>query len=381
MPPEISNINVISGNKIDVVFSEFVEKSLAENILNYNINNSIGNPATATRDISDSAIVHLNFSSAFLNGAENILTVKNVKDNAGNAIKSLNKTFYYYHPEVLDIVINEILFNPKNDGVDFVEIYNRSAKIVDLQEINLCSFDTIKNILISTNAIVQQTYLIQPGEYFVLTVDPDKVKSQYFTSNPGGFIKMNALPSFNNDKGIVVISDKSSDIIDIFKYSEKMHFALLKNVEGVSLERVDFNRLTQDATNWHSASENVGFATPGYKNSQFNNADSSDNAITISPQIFSPDNDGHDDLLDISYVFDKPDYIANVAIYDSNGRLMKSVAKNKRLDAKGIISWDGINETNEKCRIGIYIIYFEVFDLQGKVKHYKKTCVLGGKLK
>jgi hypothetical protein len=379
--PKISDIKVVSGNKIDVVFSEFVEKNSSENILNYNVNNGVGNPATTIRDISDSTIVHLTFSSEFLNGAENILTVNGVKDITGNTMTATYKIFYFYHPEALDIVINEILFNPKNDGVDFVELYNRSAKIVDLKEINLCSFDTIKNILISIDAITQQTYFLNPGEYVVLTIAPDKVKSQYFTSNPNVFIKMNSLPSFNNDKGFVVISDKSSNIIDMFKYSEKMHFALLNNVEGVSLERVDFNRPTQDATNWHSASETVGYATPGYKNSQYNSADSSDNAITISPEIFSPDNDGHNDLLNISYNFFQPDYIANIAIYDSNGRLIKNLAKNKRLDAKGIISWDGINETNEKCRMGIYVIYFETFDLQGKVKHYKKTCVLGGKLK
>ena len=34
----------------------------------------------------------------------------------------------------------------------------------------------------------------------------------------------------------------------------------------------------------------------------------------------------------------------------------------------------------EKARIGIYIIYFEVFDLKGDTKHYKKTAVLASKL-
>ena len=59
---------------------------------------------------------------------------------------------------------------------------------------------------------------------------------------------------------------------------------------------------------------------------------------------------------------------------------MKQLIRNELLGIKGTFSWDGINEEREKARIGIYIIFFEVFDLKGNVKHYKKTCVLGGKL-
>ncbi|MBA3972449.1 MAG: hypothetical protein H0X46_09985 [Bacteroidetes bacterium] len=54
--------------------------------------------------------------------------------------------------------------------------------------------------------------------------------------------------------------------------------------------------------------------------------------------------------------------------------------RNELLGTNGTFSWDGINDAREKARIGIYIIYFEVFDLSGTVKHYKKTCVLAGKL-
>jgi hypothetical protein len=50
------------------------------------------------------------------------------------------------------------------------------------------------------------------------------------------------------------------------------------------------------------------------------------------------------------------------------------------LGTKGTYSWDGINADREKSRLGIYIIFVEVFDLTGNVKQYKKTCVLGGKL-
>ncbi|MCD4746506.1 MAG: hypothetical protein K8R58_09415, partial [Bacteroidales bacterium] len=64
-------------------------------------------------------------------------------------------------------------------------------------------------------------------------------------------------------------------------------------------------------------------------------------------------------------------------IFNSAGKLTKTLIRNELLGTKGGFSWDGINQNNEKANIGIYIIYFEVFDLNGKVKHYKKTCVVG----
>ena len=62
-----------------------------------------------------------------------------------------------------------------------------------------------------------------------------------------------------------------------------MQFGLLNITKGVSLERIDFNRPTQDRTNWHSAAEDIGFGTPAYKNSQYNDAGETDNTIEITP--------------------------------------------------------------------------------------------------
>ncbi|MEO8148248.1 MAG: hypothetical protein ABI723_11445, partial [Bacteroidia bacterium] len=41
-------------------------------------------------------------------------------------------------------------------------------------------------------------------------------------------------------------------------------------------------------------------------------------------------------------------------------------------------SWNGINPDNEKAKIGIYILYSEIFNTKGDVKKYKNTFVVGG---
>jgi hypothetical protein len=169
-------------------------------------------------------------------------------------------------------------------------------------------------------------------------------------------------------------------VSDKFTYSSDFHFALLRDDDGVSLERLDFNKTTQDENNWHSAAEEVGFATPGIKNSQFNPAVSSEKFVSVSPELFSPDNDGFEDVLTISYSMNESGFVGNITIYDANGRLIRTLVQNQLLATEGSFTWDGITNDNLKARIGRYVILFEVFDLEGNVKAEKVTCVVAHRL-
>jgi hypothetical protein len=191
---------------------------------------------------------------------------------------------------------------------------------------------------------------------------------------------MESFPSFADDKGRVVLLTKTEMELEDFEYSEDMHFAVLADKSGISLERVNFDRQVNEKSNWQSAAQRVGFATPGYQNSQFKKDTNTDEKISIDPELFSPDNDGYNDQVFIKYLLDSPGYVANVKIYDSRGRLVRELVKNELLSTNGAFSWDGTDENHGKARIGIYVIYIEFFDLSGKVKKYKKTCVVAGKL-
>jgi hypothetical protein len=200
------------------------------------------------------------------------------------------------------------------------------------------------------------------------------------TTNPDGFINMASVPSFANTSGIVVLSDPNEVILDRLIYHEDMHFPLLNTVRGVSLERIDFNRPASDPTNWHSASSSAGYGTPGYRNSQFMAVTAGDDPFTLSPEIFSPDNDGHNDVLNISYNFSEPGHVATIMVYDASGRLIRRLVQNQLLGSSGAFTWNGITDRNEKAPIGYYLVLIEVFDLNGNIKQYKKTAVLGGRL-
>ncbi|MDR3297469.1 MAG: gliding motility-associated C-terminal domain-containing protein, partial [Prevotellaceae bacterium] len=95
------------------------------------------------------------------------------------------------------------------------------------------------------------------------------------------------------------------------------------------------------------------------------------------PETFSPDGDGYDDVLFIAYAMPSEGYIANISIYDAAGRLARTLCRNTTLATEGRLSWDGTCDNGKPAAIGIYVVYAEVFTLNGKTQRYKKTCVVG----
>ena len=187
-------------------------------------------------------------------------------------------------------------------------------------------------------------------------------------------------PTMNNEDGIVALTTKGGSVIDLVAYTLDMQYPLLTSVDGVSLERISPERPSKDATNWHSASAAVGYATPAYKNSQFGVTVTDDNEITLSPDIFSPDNDGYNDNLTIAYSFGASGNNATITIFDASGHPIRNLVNHELCGTSGAFSWDGITNDRLKAPIGRYIVFVEIFDMNGNVKRYKKGTVLGGKL-
>jgi hypothetical protein len=95
---------------------------------------------------------------------------------------------------------------------------------------------------------------------------------------------------------------------------------------------------------------------------------------------FSPDGDGFQDVLLLPYQTDKPGYLANIIVFDVNGRQVKRLARNESLAAEGILKWDGTTDELLKARVGVYVIWIELFEPDGGKVLQKLSCVLAGRL-
>jgi hypothetical protein len=378
--PQLLRAYAANETSITLFFDEPVDSAKGASINNYSITNGIGVPLSAVTVGPVFDKVNLTLSAPLLPNTVYTITANGVTDCVGNNLGTKNtaRVGLSVLADSLDVVINEILFNPLPNGTDYVEIYNRSSKIIDLKQVSLANRNS-NNEISSIEQLSADNYLLFPQDYLVVTESPSMVKAQFIAKNLDAFITLPTMPSYNDDKSNVIVLNGQGKIVDELKYDEKWHFKLIDNREGVALERIDYNAPTQDQQNWHSAATSIGYGTPTYKNSQFRMNDGVQGEVTTSPQIVSPDNDGMDDFLTIDYNFPESGYVANITIFDASGRPIRYLQRNALSGIKGYYRWDGLGEKNQKLPVGIYIIYTEVFNLQGKTKKFKNTVVLARK--
>jgi len=375
--PKLSRAFASDSVTITLVFNEPLSKPTAATITNYTISNGIGNPqsATAVGPLFDQVTLKLNTPLS----ANNVytITVNSVADCSGNIIGSSDtaRVGLSSPADSFDIIINEILYNPVLNGVDYVELYNRSNKIINLKNISIANRNSL-GVIGSIAPLSTTDYLLFPQNFVVATESPDIIKSQFITLNPDNFVTVTTMPSFSDASGDVVILNQQGNIVDELQYDDKWQFPLIHNTEGVALERIDYDAPTQSQNNWHSAATNVGYGTPTYKNSQYRVDLQVQGEVNVSPAIFSPDNDGTDDFATIDYNFPDPGYVANITIFDASGRPVRYLQRNALCGIKGIFRWDGLGDKSQKLAVGIYVIYTEIFNLNGKTKQFKNTIVL-----
>jgi hypothetical protein len=224
-------------------------------------------------------------------------------------------------------------------------------------------------------------YLLAPGRYVAVAGSKSNIQQGYIVKDSSAIFS-NALPTLDDDAGNITLRFNNITL-DSFNYSNKLHSPLLEDEEGISLERLNFDLPTNAAGNWHSAAISAGGATPGYTNSQVFRPDPTNGTETIfrlEEAKFSPDGDGFQDVLLLPYQTDKPGYLANIIVFDVNGRQVKRLARNESLAAEGILKWDGTTDELLKARVGVYVIWIELFEPDGGKILQKLSCVLAGRL-
>lgn len=377
--PSLQRAYAIDNLNIVVVFDEPLDSLKGATIANYSLDGGLAIQSAATvSPLFDKVQIRL-VNPMQANTVYN-LTIINVTDCKNNSIGTKNKAKIGLPVDAsaLEMVINEILFNPKTGGSDYVEFYNRSNKILDANKLYIANRNS-SGVISSPKLLASTPYYVFPGEYIVVTEDAGNLALNYLVQNPDAVLVISSLPSFPDDEGDVLLLNFQGAVVDEVKYKDDWHFALIDNAEGVALERIDPDGPSQDENNWHSAASTAGYGTPGYKNSQYKLLQSISATIEATPKVFSPDNDGRDDVATIQYKTTEPGYVANITIYDANGRLIRNLVRNGILGLTGYWNWDGLDDKKMRPPVGIYIVVTEIFNLQGKKESFKNVVVLARK--
>ena len=376
-PPQIVYAVTPIPAEINVVFDEKVDSISATNRSNYQIDGGAAIKSIKLQS-PQSKVITISLAAPMQAGVVYNVTAKNVADCTGNLLAETQTTVSLPSvAQIGDVVLNEILFNPRPGGVDFVEIYNRTDKYIDLKDWQLAN---VTNATVGNQKkIIETNFTLPPRQFLALSTNSKTVLSQYSQAKSTRLLEVPQLPSFSDDQGGVVLIDPQRRIFDRFDYNQDFHFALLDDRSGVSLERINYNLPTNDRNNWHSAAAASGYATPGVANSQGLNGPAQNDNFSVEPQAFTPDGDGVDDFTTIRYVFPSVGNVATVSVFDILGRQVGQIAQSQSLATEGLWQWDGINASGERVRTGNYVVLIELINLDGRRETFKKRIVVGSR--
>jgi len=259
--PSLVSAVIDTQNDIIVQFSEPMDQVTTETLSNYSVDGGIGQPTSVILDVGDPSIADIGFAGAFVNGQTYTLTVNNVEDVSGNPIDSPSTTqFTYFVPDIPaanDVIITEFICDPSPTvglpEVDYIELYNRTAKYFDLNNWSISD---------ASSTVALPSYFLAPGEYVLITNTGDA--AQFFVSN---FIEV-SLPSLNNSDDAIVLKDDGNNLLDSIYYTTAWYQNSAKADGGWAIERKHLDAPCSDASNWSAAINTIG-GTPAEQNSNW----------------------------------------------------------------------------------------------------------------
>jgi len=284
-----------------------------------------------------------------------------------NSIKNVSS-----YPK-FSVIINEIMFEPDVDNSEFVEFYNPSDDSINIGGWYLNDENNNKFRLSNSNLT------LPPKSFFILAAD-SLFLSKYNLSVSEFVNVLGASNLSLSNSGELLLKDVKGGVIDSVLYSSKWHNKNFTNTKNRSLERINPLLNSNDPLNWSSCVNEIG-ATPNKPNSIFTINPNSTSNISVSPNPFSPDNDGFEDHCIINYNLTQTVAQVRIKIFDSKGRLVRTLLNNQASGSTGSVIFDGRDDEGRTLRIGIYIIFLEALnDNSGVVESNKTVVVVARKL-
>lgn len=271
------------------------------------------------------------------------------------------------------ILINEILFNPNSGGVDFIEIFNPGDYPIQLSGCWLDELNPEDTALILEFCSVPN-FIINPKGIQVLTSSSLTLREQYPVSHQARLYSADGMPNYPDDMGYVQIRCSDS-LVDRISYTDEMHYRLLSDKEGISLERISTNLPSNQFDNWTSCPSRCFWASPGITNCSNFVIENNTIDINVSPHSISPDGDGNDDRTWICIVDYEP-VLYKLQVIDFSGHLIKQVATSTYVNGEDCFSWDGRSENGRRVEAGIYWIYIQSLSENGSESFVEKVIVL-----
>lgn len=277
-------------------------------------------------------------------------------------------------PQPGSVIINEIMYDPLEGSAEYIEIHNPGQTFIDLRDLGLGlseEEESFNKIL----SLSEYSRIVAPGDFLVLSKSIPRLMDAYGLEISGSWVELDEMMSLPDGGGKVWLTDRSGNAIDVVSYNDEMHMELISDTRGISLERIDPARAGSDAFNWHSAASIEGYASPGRLNSQALPVSDRESGLVTEPGVFSPDNDGYEDLLLISPGVEESGIVIRLWITAPNGRPVRSLANMHVAGLSSQYVWDGRDENGGMAAEGFYVVHLRTYDPVSGSSYNQKIAV------
>lgn len=261
--PTLLSATPLSATEVDVVFNEPLDEISATEPMHFYISGGIGNPAAAFLDSDDKTLVHLSLATPLTSQSDYTLTAEAVVDLSGNISASQTAGFSFLEIEMavqFDILINELMVDPNPviglPDAEFVELFNRSGKIIDLGGMGLTNGGSPQAL---------PNYLLFPDSYAIVCDEDFEGVFLPF----GNVVTLGSFPGLTNSGDEVALVNSNGEIIHGIRYTLDTYGDLAKSEGGWSLEMINPLSPCTGERNFRAAENLIG-GTPGQANSVLN---------------------------------------------------------------------------------------------------------------
>jgi len=263
--------------------------------------------------------------------------------------------------------INEIKFLTEMEEPEWIELVNLGGEKVLLKDWSIADL----NDTVSIDSFIY----LDSGEFIILSED---TLSQFYQLQIKKIVILNKFPTLNDQDDEIVLIDPLGSWKEKVRYEREWLEG--EEFRSPSLERINPLLYENKAENWGPCIDQNS-ATPGKVNSIYSEVKIGETKVIASPNPFSPNSDGIDDVTIISGEIPERSARIKAEVYDIRGRLIQTLRDNRFSGSHFHLVWDGRDEKGRIARIGIYIIFIQALnDRVGVMREMRTTVVLAQKL-
>ena len=388
-PPALVAVAPKGETQIDVIFSEAVEKTSAENIANYTIDNGV-QIIGAVLD-SDPTVVHL-ITTTHGRGQQYDLTISNIQDLSGNGLPAGSTTSYNIPdpsqddaaPELIYVAVKtetlvEVIFSEHVNGDQAKDVSNYSVDNgLQVTEARLKDNHSIVE-LTTTRHAAGTSYTLTVGNVQDLAGNPigDKNSFTYETSSAEDNGD-NASPNLVSviARGETQLDVNFNEPISSLSAEDLGNYSIDNNIEvkGAVLSNnlttvhlvtsshtndVEYSMTVTDiedlAGNKVSVNNRVSYTYRA--NGDFRSDNGSQTPTSFSlfqnyPNPFNPETE-------IRFYLDEDQRI-NLTVYNQLGQVIRTLVQDEMSPGFHTVVWDGRNSDGKEVPTGVYIYSLEV---------------------